>query len=71
MTTAAPTLAEFTAWLDDAQTHALDGMHTTTGEAFTAHLGTFAQVSTAISVVLQFNSAQRASTSTAQTGEAV
>lgn len=67
----APSLADFAAWLNRTQAHALDGMNATTGEAFTAHLDAFTQASTAINVLAQFNSAQRTSASTTQTsGEA-
>ncbi len=56
--TTAPTLADFTDWLNRTQALHLEGMHTTTGDAFTAHLDVFSQVSTAINVVLRFNYAQ-------------
>ena len=64
----APSLADFAAWLNRTQAHALDGMNATTGEAFTAHLDAFTQTSTAINVLLQFNSAQPSTTQTS--GEA-
>ena len=62
MSSTAPTLADFAAWLNSAQAHALDGMGATEGDAFTAHLDAFTQASTAINVLLQFNDAQRTST---------
>ena len=65
----APTLADFAAWLNRTQALHLEGMNATTGEAFTAHLDAFTQASTAINVLLQFNSAQRTST-TQTSGEA-
>ncbi len=64
----APSLADFAAWLNRTQAHALDGMNATTGEAFTAHLDAFTQTSTAINVLAQFNSAQPSTTQTS--GEA-
>ena len=68
--TAAPTLADFAAWLSIAQAHALNGMGATEGDAFTAHLDAFTQASTAINVLLQFNSAQPTNTSTSNSESA-
>ena len=70
MTATTPTLADFAAWLNSAQAHALNGMGATEGDAFTAHLDAFTQASTAINVLLQFNDAQPTSTSTSNSESA-
>ena len=50
----AAALADFSGWLAGNQQRALDGMHTTTGEAFARHCEAFGTMATAIRAVLQF-----------------
>ena len=50
----ATALADFSGWLAGNQQRALDGMHTTTGEAFARHCEAFGTMATAIRAVLQF-----------------
>ena len=61
---AIPTLADFENWLNAEQQRALEGMHATTGEDFSAHLDVFAKFTGAINAVMQFQNAMRKAQST-------
>lgn len=55
MNDSTPTLADFAAWLAASQQIALDGMGSTTGEAFALHASDFALLSAANTVLIHFN----------------
>ena len=54
---AAPTLADFAAWLTTSQQRALDAMNATTGDTFGQHCDHFIEMTTVINVVREFQQA--------------
>ena len=51
---AAPTLADFAAWLTTSQQRALDAMNATTGDTFGQHCDHFIALTAAINVLSEF-----------------
>ena len=54
---AAPTLADYTAWLTTSQQRALDAMSVTTGDTFGQHCDHFTALAAAINMVREFQQA--------------
>ena len=63
----APTLADFAAWLTTSQQNELDAMNATTGDTFGKHCDHFTALTTAISVVREFQQVVAASATTTPT----
>ena len=54
MNAAIPTLADFTDWVEAQKAQALEGMNTTSGDAFGAHCDAFIELTKASNVLFKF-----------------